>query len=130
MSPTIQTIDSSQTPLGEFLQAELRESYEFMAASAFPNSGGLGMIEGEMRDILESEGSVSIAHGADFRTADPDAIQTLVDMKTRYPQMSCRAAIGSSNLTLGGLRRNTERTRRKTAAVRRHEAIRNRESLL
>jgi len=136
MSLTIQTIDNSQTPLGEFLRDELRESYEFMEASAFLNSGGLGMIEGEMRDILESEGRVSIVHGADFRIADPDAIQTLVDMKTRYSQMSYRvycdwsltrsqsfhpklyiarkdcwnycAAIGSSNLTLGGLRRNTE----------------------
>ena len=116
------------------------------------------MIEGEMRDILESEGSVSIAHGADFRIADPDAVQTLVDMKTRYPQMSCRvhcdwsltrsrgfhpkpyiarkdcwnycAAIGSSNLTLGGLRRNAKWTRRKAAAVRRPVVIRNRESLL
>ena len=136
MSLTIQTIDNSQTPLGEFLRDELSESYEFMAASAFLNSGGLGMIESEMLDILESEGSVSIVHGAYFRIADPDAIQTLVDMKTRYPQMSYRvycdwsltrsqsfhpklyiarkdcwsycAAIGSSNLTLGGLRRNTE----------------------
>ena len=61
-----------------------------MAASAFLNSGGLEMIVGEMRDILESQGSVSIVHGADFRIADIDAIQTLVDMKTRYPQMSCR----------------------------------------
>ena len=136
MSLTIQTIDNSQTPLGDFLQSELRDSYEFMAASAFLNSGGLGMVAGEMRRILENEGRVSIVHGADFRIADPDAIQTLVDMKTRYPQMSYRvhcdwsltrsqsfhpklyiarkdcwkycAAVGSSNLTLGGLRHNTE----------------------
>ena len=136
MSLTIQTIDNSQTPLGELLRDELRDSYEFMAASAFLNSGGLEMIAGEMRRILESEGQVSIVHGADFRIADPDAIQTLVDMKTRYPQMSYRvhcdwsltrsqsfhpklylarkdcwsycAAVGSSNLTRGGLRHNTE----------------------
>ena len=136
MSLTIQTIDNSQTPLGEFLRDELSDSYEFMAASAFLNSGGLEVIESELRRILESEGRVSIVHGADFRIADPDAIQTLVDMKTRYSQMSYRvycdwsltrsqrfhpklyiarkdcwnycAAIGSSNLTLGGLRRNTE----------------------
>ena len=158
MSLTIQAIDNSQTPLGEFLQAELRDSQDFMAASAFLNSGGLEMIVGEMRHIRKSEGSVSIVHGADFRIADLDAIQTLVDMKTRFPQMSCHvhcdwsltrsqsfhpklyiarkdcwnycAAIGSSNPTLGGLRRNTEWTRRKAAAVRRPFVIRNRESLL
>ena len=136
MSLTIRATDSERTPLGEFLQAELRGSYEFMAASAFLNSGGLGMIESDLSRILESEGSVSIVHGADFRIADPSAIRTLVDMKTRYPQMSYRvhcdwsltrsqrfhpklyiarkdrrnycAAIGSSNLTLGGLRDNAE----------------------
>ena len=136
MSPTTETIDNSQNPLGEFLRDELRGSYEFMAASAFLNSGGLRLIEGDLRRILESEGRVSIVHGADFRIADPRAIRTLVNMKTRYPQMSYRvhcdwslthsqrfhpklyiarkdrrtycAAIGSSNLTLGGLRHNTE----------------------
>lgn len=136
MSLTIQTIDNSQTPLGEFLRDELSDSYEFMAASAFLNSRGLGLIEREMRRILESEGRVSIVHGADFRIADPRAVRTLVDMKTRYPQMSYRvhcdwslthsqrfhpklyiarkgrrsylAAIGSSNLTFGGLQDNTE----------------------
>ena len=70
MSLTI-PIDNSRDPLGELLRAELRGSYEFMAASAFLNSGGLGMIEREMRDILEGEGRVSIIHGADFRIADP-----------------------------------------------------------
>ena len=136
MSLTIQAIDNKRTPLGEFLRAELRGSYEFMAASAFLNSGGLDEIKDELRDILESEGRVSIVHGADFTIADPPAIRTLVDMKTRYPQMSYRvhcdwalthsqkfhtklyiarkdrrnycAVIGSSNLTLGGLRDNTE----------------------
>ena len=131
-----QAIDNARTPLGEFLRAELRGSYEFMAASAFLNSGGLRLIADELRDILESEGRVSIVHGADFTIADPPAIRTLVDMKTRYPQMSYRvhcdwalthsqkfhtklyiarkdrrnycAVIGSSNLTLGGLRDNTE----------------------
>ena len=135
MSLTI-PIDNSRDPLGEILQAELRGADEFMAASAFLNSRGLGLIESEMRRILESGGRVSIVHGADFRIADPDAVQTLVDMKTRYPQMSYRvhcdwsltrsqsfhpklyiarkdrrrycAAIGSSNLTLGGLLHNTE----------------------
>ena len=136
MSITIQAIDNQQTPLGEFLRAELSESSEFMAASAFLNSGGLAIIEGELRRILESDGRVSIVHGADFTIANPRAIRTLVDMKTRYPQMSYRvhgdwslthsqsfhpklyitrkdprnycAVIGSSNLTRGGLRRNTE----------------------
>ena len=136
MSLTTQTIDNASSPLGDFLRAELRGSYEFMAASAFLNSGGLRLIEREMRDILEGEGRVSIIHGADFRIADPDAIRTLVDMKTRYPQMSYRvhcdwslthrqgfhpklyiarkdrrgycAVVGSSNLTRGGLRDNTE----------------------
>ena len=135
MSLTI-PIDNSREPLGELLRAELRGADEFMAASAFLNSGGLQLVESEMRRILEGGGRVSIVHGADFRIADPDAIQTLVDMKTRYPQMSYRvhcdwsltrsqsfhpklyiarkdhrhycAAIGSSNLTLGGLCHNTE----------------------
>ena len=136
MSLTIQAIDNKRTPLEKFLRAELRGSYEFMAASAFLNSRGLGRIAPQLRRILDSEGRVSIVHGADFTITDPPAIRTLVDMKTRYPQMSyyvhwdwalthsqkfhtklyiarkdrrnyC-AVIGSSNLTLGGLRGNTE----------------------
>ena len=71
MSLTTQTIDNASSPLGDFLRSELRGSYEFMAASAFLNSGGLRLIEREMRDILEGEGRVSIVHGADFRIADP-----------------------------------------------------------
>jgi len=135
MSLTI-PIDNSRDPLGELLQAELRGADEFMAASAFLNNGGLQLVESEMRRILESGGRVSMVHGADFRIADPPAIRKLVDMKTRYPQMSYRvhcdwsltrsqsfhpklyiarkdrrsycAVVGSSNLTRGGLRHNTE----------------------
>ena len=136
MPITTQAIDNQETPLGDFLRDELRDSHEFMAASAFLNSGGLEIIEDELRRILESDRRVSIVHGADFTIADPGAIRTLVDMNTRYPQMSYRvhrdwtlthsqsfhpklyiarkdrrnycAVIGSSNLTRGGLLRNTE----------------------
>lgn len=136
MPLTTQAIDNERTPLGDFLRDELRGSYEFMAASAFLNSGGLRLIAPQLRRILESEGRVSIVHGADFTIADPPAIRTLVDMKARYPQMSYRvhcdwslthsqkfhtklyiarkdrrnycAVIGSSNLTRGGLQGNAE----------------------
>lgn len=136
-SPDTAIIDNSSQPLGELLLAEMRGADEFRAVSAFLSSGGLGVVEGEMRRILENEGRVSVIHGADFRITDPDAIGALTDMKTRFsatmtylvhldwnllrrqrfhPKMYLAtsdyqrycAIVGSSNLTLGGLRDNTE----------------------
>ena len=130
-------IDNATQPLGDLLLAEMRGADEFRAVSAFLSSGGLRIVEGEMRRILENEGRVSVIHGADFRITDPAAIDTLADLKTRFsatmtylvhmdwnllrrprfhPKMYLATAdyqgycavVGSSNLTLGGLRDNAE----------------------
>ena len=136
-SPNTTVIDNANQPLGDLLLAEMRGADEFRAVSAFLSSGGLRIVEGEMRRILENEGRVSVIHGADFRITDPAAIDTLADLKTRFsatmtylvhmdwnllrrprfhPKMYLATAdyqrycavIGSSNLTLGGLRDNAE----------------------
>ena len=136
-SPDTAVIDNVSQPLGDLLLAEMRGADEFRAVSAFLSSGGLGVVEGEMRRILENEGRVSVVHGADFRITDPAAISALTDMKTRFsatmtylvhldwnllrrqrfhPKMYLSTAdyqrycavVGSSNLTLGGLRDNAE----------------------
>ena len=132
----IEVISNTKQPLGSLLKDELRNAGEFLAASAFLNSGGLNIVEDSLRSILSSDGYVSIIHGADFRITDPDAVYTLVDMKLSYENMSYlvnmdwtlthrqkfhpkmylstddyehySAIVGSSNLTLGGLRHNTE----------------------
>lgn len=130
-------IDNVSQPLGDLLLEEMSGADEFRAVSAFLSSGGLTVVEGEMRRILENEGRVSVVHGADFRITDPDAISALTDMKTRFsatmtylvhfdwnllrrqrfhPKMYLSTAdyqrycavVGSSNLTLGGLRDNAE----------------------
>ena len=129
-------IENQHGPLGDLLAEELNTADAFYAASAFLNSGGLGIIEPSLRRILEQEGEVSIVHGADFRVTDPDAVRSLAALKMRYGTMSyfvhcdwsllarqafhpklyittadyrryC-AIVGSSNLTLGGLRSNVE----------------------
>ena len=109
---------------------------EVRIASAFLNSGGLDYVLPEMHRILESEGAISIVHGADFRITEPDAIERLMHLNSRFARMTYRlnfgwdltqshrfhpkmyvwtedyrsytAVIGSSNLTLGGLLNNTE----------------------
>ncbi len=130
-------IDNVSQPLGDLLLEEMSGADEFRAVSAFLSSGGLTVVEGEMRRILENEGRVSVVHGADFRITDPAAISALTDMKTRFsatmtylvhldwnllrrprfhPKMYLSTAdyqrycaiVGSSNLTLGGLRDNAE----------------------
>ena len=132
----VQVISNTNQPLGNLLNDELYNAHEFLAASAFLNTGGLSIIEDKLRSILHDGGRVSIIHGADFRITDPDAIRTLVDMKLHYRNMlylvnrdwtlthrqrfhpklylttadyeHYSAIVGSSNLTLGGLRHNTE----------------------
>ena len=132
----LEVISNANQPLGNVLNDELRDAVEFLAASAFLNTAGLRIIEDKLRSILRNDGRVSIIHGADFRITDPDAIRTLVDMRLNYRNMSYlvntdwtlthrqrfhpklylttadyehySAIVGSSNLTLGGLRHNTE----------------------
>ena len=135
--PDTAVIDNVSQPLGDLLLAEMRGADEFRAVSAFLSSGGLAVVEGEMRRILDNEGRVSVVHGADFRITDPAAMSVLTDMKTRFsatmtylvhldwnllrrprfhPKMYLATAdyqrycavVGSSNLTLGGLRDNVE----------------------
>ncbi len=133
----IAVIDNAQQPLSDLLTSELAYADCFSVASAFLNSGGLRVVEGGMRRILENEGRVSVIHGADFRVTDPEAVETLVEMKARFaatmtyrvyvgwdllhrqrfhPKLYITTAdykdycaiVGSSNLTLGGLRDNAE----------------------
>ena len=134
--PETTVVENQREPLGDLLAAELKTADAFYAASAFLNSGGLTIIEPSLRRILEHEGEVSIVHGADFRVTDPDAVRSLAALKMQYGTMSyfvhcdwsllarqafhpklyittadyrryC-AIVGSSNLTLGGLRSNIE----------------------
>lgn len=136
MSQSI-VIDNANQPLGELLNSELHVADEFLAVSAFLNSGGLSIIEDRLWNILQNEGRVSVIHGADFRITDSEAIRTLAKLKMHFaetmshlvqldwalmrsqsfhPKMYITtpdyqnycAVIGSSNLTLGGLRNNTE----------------------
>ena len=136
-SPNTTVIDNATQPLGDLLLAEMRDADEFRAVSTFLSGGGLQVVEGEIRRILENEGRVSVVHGADFRITDPTAISALTDLKTRFsatmiylvhldwnllrrprfhPKMYLATAdyvnycavVGSSNLTLGGLRYNAE----------------------
>lgn len=132
----VEVISNLDRPLGDLLNEELRNADEFLAATAFLNSGGLNVVMARLEEILRTEGHVSIVHGADFRITDPGAVHALVDMNLRYGNMSYRVnfdwslthrqrfhpklylstfdykrycvIVGSSNLTLGGLRNNTE----------------------
>ncbi len=132
----VEVISNLDRPLGELLNEELRNADEFLAATAFLNSNGLNVVMAQLEEILRNEGRVSIVHGADFRITDPRAVHTLVDMNLQHGKMSYRVnfdwslthrqrfhpklylstsdykrycvIVGSSNLTLGGLRNNTE----------------------
>ena len=132
----VAVVSNASRSLGDVLNEELRDADEFLAATAFLNSDGLNTIRPQLERILHNEGNVSVVHGADFRITDPGAVHTLMDMNLRYGNMSYRvdfdwslthrqrfhpklylttsdyerycAIVGSSNLTLGGLRNNME----------------------
>ena len=132
----VTVVQNSERPLGHFLQNELAAADEVRIASAFLNRGGLGYVLPEMHRILEGESAINIVHGADFRITEPDAIERLMHLNSRFARMRYRlhfgwdltqshrfhpkmfvwtedyrsytAVIGSSNLTLGGLINNTE----------------------
>ena len=132
----VTVVQNSNRPLGNLLQDELAAADEVRIASAFLNSGGLDYVLPEMHRILESEGAINIVHGADFRITEPDAIERLMHLNSRFAKMRYRlhfgwdltqshrfhpkmyvwtedyrlytTVIGSSNLTRGGLINNTE----------------------
>ena len=129
-------MQNSDRPLGDLMRNELNGADKFSAASAFLNSSGLECILPAIMNILDSEGKVSIVHGADFRITDPLAINRLVELNARYARMTYKvhigwdltqshrfhpklylwtsdyrsytAVVGSSNLTRGGLFDNIE----------------------
>ena len=132
----VDILQNSDNPLGDLLRDGLLRADEFRAASAFLNSGGLECVMPGIRRILEGEGTVSVVHGADFRISDPAAVKRLVELNERFAKMTYRVllgwdltqshrfhpkmymwtadydtyavAVGSSNLTRGGLFDNTE----------------------
>lgn len=127
--PNAQVITNRDQPLGELLQQRLHGAIEFRAATAFLNYSGLALLYPHIRQILTDEGSVHLMHGPDFRIVDPDAVQTLTDLRTEFgnfhyyvhtetrfhPKLyivdwedSATAVVGSSNMTRAGLSTNDE----------------------
>lgn len=89
----VAVVSNANRPLGDLLNEELRDADEFLAATAFLNSGGLNVVRAQLERILRNEGHVSIVHGADFRITDPNAVHTLVDMNLQHGNMSYRVSL-------------------------------------
>ena len=131
----VKVIQNSTTPVETLLNVELQNSVVFKAASAYLTKDGLGRLEQSIEKLLERDGCVSIAHAADCQITEPDAIQTLSRWNMDYGRMDYRvmlsltkgpakfhpkiyiasddrenytSVIGSSNLTLSGLKSNVE----------------------
>ena len=127
--PNTQVITNRDQPLGELLRQRLQGAIEFRAATAFLNSGGLALVLPDFERTLLNEGSVHLMHGPDFRIVDPDAVETLTDLRARFGNFHyyvhtekrfhpkvyiidsedfATAVVGSSNMTHAGLSSNDE----------------------
>ena len=105
-------------------------------ATAFLKRSGFGLIRPQIDALLTRDGSLEMVVGLDFRLTEPQAVLDMLELSARYPGLSlyafsdtfgddvptfhpklyigemndgrCRAMVGSSNLTAGGLGRNVE----------------------
>lgn len=126
----IRLIDNVEVKLIEVLLPSLSSAKEARVAVAFLKNSGLTLIERELIKCLQRGGLVEFLIGLDFRITDADALLRLKkigakvycysnpftdDTPVYHPKLyifrreaKALVAIGSSNLTEGGLKNNIE----------------------
>ena len=119
----------------DVLKPFLAKANEINLGVAFVRYSGLSLIEDDIKKCLAHNGKVEFVLGLDFRTTEPKALRTILEMaKTGlnvklfcfsdpssddtpvyHPKIylvkqedRCVISVGSSNLTFGGLKNNVE----------------------
>ncbi len=135
--PCLELIDNATHPARQSLLEGLKDANRVHIASAFVTEPGLNEILEPLTNVLERNGSVTMLYGLDGHITDPEVPELLLRLSRQYPSSlrqfvhlqwanavsqkfhtklcltvgpgeSTQVLIGSSNLTLGGLRDNTE----------------------
>ncbi len=132
----VRIIDNATRQAGDELTASLEWATEIRIASAFATKAALTKILSPMEKMLARGGSVTVMYGLDCHVTDPEVIEQLRQLASSYPKVKqyvhvnwanavnqtfhtklyiavggeqvAQVLIGSSNLTIGGLWRNTE----------------------
>ncbi len=132
----VRIIDNATRRAGDELAASLEWATDIRIASAFATKAALARILNPMEKMLARGGSVTMMYGLDCHITDPEVIEQLRQLANSYPtvkqyvhlkwadtvnqtfhtklyiaiggQQVAQVLIGSSNLTIGGLWRNTE----------------------
>lgn len=132
----VRIIDNATRRAGDELTASLEWATDVRIASAFATKAALGRILNPMEKMLARGGSVTMMYGLDCHITDPEVIEQLRQLARSYPRVRqyvhltwadtvnqtfhtklyisvggeqvAQVLIGSSNLTIGGLWRNTE----------------------
>ena len=132
----VRIIDNATRRAGDELTASLEWATEIRIASAFATKAALAKILNPMEKMLARGGSVTVMYGLDCHITDPEVIEQLRQLANSYSTVKqyvhlkwadtvnqtfhtklyiaiggeqvAQVLIGSSNLTIGGLWRNTE----------------------
>ena len=132
----VRIIDSATRRAGDELAASLEWATDVRIASAFATKAALARILNPMEKMLARGGSVTMMYGLDCHITDPEVIEQLRQLANSYSTVKhyvhlkwadtvnqtfhtklyiaiggeqvAQVLIGSSNLTIGGLWRNTE----------------------
>ncbi len=132
----IQILSNLNYPIGNVINQELQNAQIAKMAVAFLKYSGLKVIEQSLGKCLQSNGSVEIIVGLDFKTTDPQSMHYLIQLQRRVSNLKfycygdkyenktdiifhpkiylfqskneTTGIVGSTNLTRGGLLTNFE----------------------
>lgn len=135
MNPNISVVERTEKPADSLCRL-VRGSSRVRMATAFLKSSGWGLVKDDVADLLARRGSLEVLFGLDFRLTEPNAVQSLMELSSRFPTVGffafsdslsddvptfhpklyigdsgdgfARAMVGSSNLTRGGMESNLE----------------------
>jgi HKD family nuclease len=129
----IDIIDNHSKELISILTQKMEDSIDIRMAVAFVSRRGLSLIDSSMNYILSKKVNLEFLIGLDMRTTEPEALKYIYNLSKDYNNITlyCYASleqssiyhpklyilkgaktitsiIGSSNLTIGGLKKNIE----------------------
>lgn len=132
----VRIIDNATRRAGDELTASLEWATDIRIATAFATRAALTRILRPLEKMLARGGSVTMMYGLDCHITDPEVIEQLSQLESSYPSVRqyvhlawantvnqtfhtklyiaigeeqvAQVLVGSSNLTMGGLWRNTE----------------------
>ena len=129
----VEIVNNAERQMVSVLSPAIEQSQDVRIAVAFVSRSGLALLKPALERALETRSKLEFLVGLDMRTTEPQALEMLYELSQRHPNvaMYCYASlgsaviyhpklyllkanddvtciIGSSNLTVGGLRKNIE----------------------